>query len=351
MGFLKKLPFCRCFAETAAAFREQLRAEVESGKYRHSPGTLDLLERWHAQNRRMSLLYRLLDRSWLLPLGNFLDLCRKASDHIAEHGFFKGARIEIDRFNIALETEVSPEAQRLFDSGEPVLFVGNHPCIWGPDLWAVGASLEKLCPTRRGFIILTWTLVPAICPGMAPWSAQVIITARDIDRFTHDELGVADDRPAGDEALFRAFSPDIPNPRSREITYENLQNMARQWLEGEHAIIFPTGGAGTKARWFSGVGRVVRFGAEMLDAATPSDPHILFFRLEGASDFLMFAPPLLSRWHPLRVLRWIFTSGRIRVSFGESFRLRDYRERFLGMKNREVARFLEERFRHGAAGG
>lgn len=339
----RKLAFFKCFSETAAAFRERLAQEIESGRLFKEPTTLQLLHELHARNRRRSFFYRLVDRPWLLPLSSFLELCQRASDQIAEHGLFTGCRMEVERFRIRLEIDVSDEAKQVFASNEPVLFVGDHPCIWGPDFWSIAASLEKLCPRRKGLLLLTWTVVTAICPGLAPYSVPVVVTARDIERFTHDETGVADNRPAGADALFRAWSADIPVARSREQTYAALEDMARRWVGGEHALIFPTGGAGTKARWFSGVGRVARFAAEMLDESAPTDPQIMFFHLKGATDFLLLSPPLISRCSPARLVGLLFRR-RIAIRYGRTLRFRDWREKFASMTNREVARWLQGQF-------
>ena len=338
-----KWPFFRSLSEEAAVFRDQMAADVESGEILRRPRTLAALIEAHKRNRRRDWLYRLIDQPWLLPLSNFADLCQRAGDQIAEHGLFRGARMEVDRFDIRLDVEVSDEAQRLFDSNEPFLLVGNHPCIWGPDFWAVAASLENLCPQRDGLLLLMWTVVTALCPGLAAYSEPVVVTSRDIESFTHDQSGASDNRTAGTESLFRSWSPDIPVAQTREQTYTALHDMAQRWVDGEHVMIFPTGGAGTQALWFGGVGRVIRFAAEMMDDRTATDPHILFFRLKGATDFLMLWPPLLSRWHPARLVGCFFPR-RIVVRYGETFRLRDQREEFLDMTNLSVARYFQERF-------
>jgi len=348
MPNVRRWPFVRCFADAAVVFREGVAAALESGALFDNAPTLALLREAHERNRRRDLLYRLLDRRSLLPLTAFLELCQEASDEIARHGFFHGCRREVERFRIALEVTVSDPARRLFESGAPILFTGSHPCLWGPDLWAVAAALDTLCPGRRDFLFLTWTLVTALCPALGPYSAPVVVTSRDFDRFTHDERHVADDRPMGAEALFREFTPDVPVPASRRANYQALRRMARHWLDGGHALIFPTGGAGTRALWFSGIGRVARFASEMLDGHAP-DPHIVFFRLEGAHDFLMLAPPLLAPWHPARLLA-LGRRRRIAIHFDQVLRLHDWRERFLGMTNRAVARFLQKEFESGSRG-
>lgn len=336
-------PFFRCFSDTAAAFREQIVADLESGQLRRHPATLAVLREKHDRNRRESLFYRLIDRRWLVPLSSLVELCEAASKHIAEQGLFRGCRTEVERFGIRLEVEVSDEARRLFESNEPILFVGNHPCIWGPDFWAVAASLDQLCPQRRGLVMLTWSLVTALVPGLGPYHEPVAVTARGIERFTHDDFGTGDNRPAASERLFRNWSPDILVAKSRRQTYEALEELARRWVENEHILIFPTGGAGTQAVWFAGVGRIVRFAAETLDGRTPYDPHIVFFRLKGASDFLMARPPLLASWHPARLLS-LFRRQRVVVRFCETLRLRDYQESFRGMTNRQVTNRLQEKF-------
>ena len=343
----RKWPFFRCFSDTAVAFRERVQADLESGQLQVYPGTLDLLDEKNARNRRESLFYRLIDRPSLVPLSSLLALGRSASDHIIEYGLFRGCREEVDRFGIRIDVELSEEARRLFESDEPIFFVGNHPCIWGPDFWAVAASLERLCRHRRGLVMLTWSMVTALCPGLAPYSEPVAVTARGIERFTHDETGVSDNRLAASEKLFHSWSPDIPMVQSRKRTYAALEKLATRWVGNEHILIFPTGGAGTAALWFSGVGRILRFAAERLGEDTPTDPHVVFFRLQGASDFLMCRPPFLAPWHPARLLT-LFRRQRIVVRYCETFRLRDHRESFLAMSNRELARHMQEQF-DGAA--
>jgi hypothetical protein len=342
MPDLWKWPFLRCFSETAAAFREQIIADYASGDLFRRSTALERLREMNERNRRTSLLYRLIDRRWLVPLTGLLDLCRDASDDIEQHGLLGGMRRALERFGIHVTTRVSDEARRLFESDQPILFTGNHPCLWGPDLWSVAAALDQLCPKRRDFMFLTWTLVPALCPGVGPYSAPVVVTSRRFERFTHDERAIADDRPLGSEELFRGWTPDLPSAYTRRENHQALANMARQWLEGRHVLIFPTGGAGTKALWFAGIGRVARLAGAQLDSRAP-DPHILFFRLKGAHDFMLLRPPFLSRWHPARALS-IFYPTRVEVEFGEAFRLRDWRDRFLAMTDRQVARFLQGRF-------
>lgn len=346
MGSLWKLPFFRCLAEMAAAFRQQLAADLESGQFARRPTTLDLLHRLNRRFRKESALYRLLDRAWLFPLSNALRYCQDLSDKIEQHGFFRGARLEFERLGLDLEVSVSDQAQRLLDSDAPILFVGEHPCTWGHDILAFAASLDRLCPHRRDLVVLAWILATAICPASAPLCEPVIVPSKAIERFTHDENGVGNEQPGVPHSIFRSWSPDLPVAASSRRTRESIYNLARRWMAGEHALIYPAGIAGTRALWFPGLGRVIRFAAEQLDGQTRPDPHILFFRLDGAHNYQVLSPPVVSRWHPARLLA-LGTPRRIAVRYGQTFRLRDWRERFLAMDNRSLARFLQAKFYHG----
>lgn len=336
----------RCLSRLAKVYRDQLVADMEQDSRDRLPQTLARVREMNELNRRESLIYRLVDRSWLLPLTAMIDLFESGSNHIEQHGMNHGCRLELDRMGIKVEGTASKEADALLKSGKPILYAGNHPCTWGPDMWAVASALDQTYPNRDDFVSLTWSLVLGLCPGLARYAEPVIVTSRDFHRFTHDDYGTADDRKLGFESMFECWTPDIPLAESRRRTGESLDELSRRWSEGGDIFIFPTGGAGTKALWFAGLGRIIRSAAERLDGARDVDPHVLLFRIEGASDFQLFKPPFLSPFHVACLLR-VFSRRTIKVHFDKVFRLHDWRDRFLDMTDRSLARHLQQVYNDG----
>ncbi|MCX8036345.1 MAG: hypothetical protein N3D11_04670 [Candidatus Sumerlaeia bacterium] len=328
----------------ASGFRQQLVADLESGAFARQPGTLDLLLDMTKHHRRTSFFYRLLDQAWLFPLTSFVECLRQLNEQIARHGLFAGARREFARYGLQLDVKVSPDAQRLFDSGQPIFFVGNHPCSWGHDFVALAASLAGLCSEKPGFAVLAWILPIALVPALVPHSEPVFHTQQTIERQIRDEHGVTNREFGFYPSLFRSWSPDLPAAFAIRRTYQSLQNLASRWLNGQHVLIYPASVAGDDALWFSGLGRIVRFAAEHINGKTDFDPQILFFRMTGATNLQMLLLPVLSRFHPARLLG-LFAPRRIEVYYGPVIRLRERRGPFMGMSNRDASRQLQSEYR------
>ncbi len=74
---------------------------------------LEAMLKVHRRNREESLLYRFLDRPWLLPLSSLLEGLRAFSDEIEDNGVAAASADLFRKMGVRLQVELAPQAQSM----------------------------------------------------------------------------------------------------------------------------------------------------------------------------------------------------------------------------------------------
>jgi hypothetical protein len=136
--------------------------------------------------------------------------------------------------------------------------------------------------------------------------------------------------------------PEANRRQAIDITASSLDKAADHWLNGGQIVIFPdTGIKGSE--WFYGIGRIVLKVLDRLKADEESDPYILFFRLEGASDLLILNRPFMSHHHLARLML-LGNHSNITVCYQKYIRLRDYLDAFSSMDKASLTSYLQKEY-------
>ncbi len=296
---------------------------------------LEAMLKVHRRNREESLLYRFLDRPWLLPLSSLLGGLRAFSDDIEGNGVADASANLFRQMGVRLQVELAPQARSILEDKHPILLVGEHPANMGFDYFAVAASLAGFWQDKTEPRLLAIAMTTGMCPGLRH-SVFPTVTTRDKEiQFLADEIGAR-------RKLVPFWAPEVERERALYITTHSMDEAVSYWLNGGHILIFPDAGRRDK-KWFPGIGRIVLEALRGLDREGDVDPYILFFYLKGAKDYLMLNRPFVSRAHPARLIL-LGKKREITIRHQELFRLRDYRDMFLAMNKATLTAYLEREY-------
>ncbi len=330
-------PFLRRFAAMANAFQRANLNTLEEGASTKTP--LELLLEVHRKNRQESFFYRLVDRRWILPVTSFLNQCRSLNEDIKEKGIFEGSKRFLEKLGLQLKVVINRDAKNFLSKDFPLLLVGEHPSALGFDFFALAASMAEISNRTDNFRFLGWLLARGIIPSFQSWIFPVSVTK--------EEFGIPSKNPGhfGPFADWvQACALPIDRYQSARFNTTSIKTFAQSWINGNHVLLFPDGGATALPVWRPGLGWIVTEVVKTLEQKSRRDFYILFFRVEGADDRMVLNPPFIARYHPFRL---IFRPKRksIVVRYGIPIHLNELQNTFSHMKPKAIAELLQKMYK------
>jgi len=261
------------------------------------------------------------------------------SNSLIEEGICPGSERFLKTLGLQLNVTMDHQVRDLFSSNFPILLIGEHPSFLGFDFFAVAASTADI-PNHSGKLyFLGWLLAQGIIPGFHPWMFPITVTPEEFGPLPTNEHRFG---PFTD--WVQACAPQISGYQSARFNAKSLRSFTQSWMNGNRVLIFPDGGPVTVPHWRSGLGRVLIQAKKVAKQRPSFDLYILFFRVEGADDRLLLNPPILSRYH---LLRLFFRPKRksIVVRYGIPMRLKEIGKTLSSQSPRAIVESLQKKYK------